>query len=299
MDTLKRLWELLIKNGHWFLLVGLEIIALGLTFNGNLYHRFVNTALSSVVLGGINDVSGSVRSYIHLREANRVLLQEKAQWEQKYVALKRSLEQAVADTLHPLVISTDSLMSTLPTLTFCHASVTFASTSSPHNMLTINKGTKDGVRANCGVVSAQGVVGIVAQVTDHYASVVPLINTQLKLSCRALDLEYTGSLLWNKPGSNTAMLTGLPTHSEFPAGAVIVTSGFSDIFPEGIIVGTVEGKKGYSYRNADKVPVRLATDFYKLKQVYVITDHSPIIHATAEVDSLESSYSDLNPEPSF
>ena len=130
-----------------------------------------------------------------------------------------------------------------------------------------------------GVVSQRGVVGIVAQVGPRYATVVPLINESLTLSCMTLREGHVGDLSWRpKLSPAESIVRGLPKHAHLAVGDTLVTSGYSAIFPPGMMIGRLEGEgpQGTRLTYRKELPVLLATDFGQLHNVYVITGGNAI-----------------------
>ena len=138
------------------------------------------------------------------------------------------------------------------------------------NYITINKGEKDGVRREMGVVDGNGVVGIVYLTSDNYAVVIPILNSKSNISCKIRRSDYFGFLVWDGGSSQYAVVKDMPRHSLFSLGDTIVTSGHSAVFPGGIPVGTIEeitdSQDGLSYQ----LKVKLFTDFGRLNDVRVI-----------------------------
>ena len=138
------------------------------------------------------------------------------------------------------------------------------------NYITLDKGEKDGIRSEMGVVDGNGVVGIVYMTSDHYSVVIPVLNSKTSISCKIKNSDYFGFLKWDGGASNYALVKDMPRHSLFSLGDTIVTSGHSAVFPSGIPVGTVEDMSdshdGLSY----SLKVKLFTDFGKLNDVRVI-----------------------------
>ena len=142
------------------------------------------------------------------------------------------------------------------------------------NLITIDKGTADGVKRDMGVACGTGVVGIVYMVSAHYAVVLPVLNKHSNISCAIRSRGYFGYLHWNGERSDQAFVDDIPRHAKFKKGDNIVTSGYSAMFPSGILVGKVtkieNSSDGLSYR----LQVKLSTDFGKLRDVCVIDDRT-------------------------
>ena len=132
------------------------------------------------------------------------------------------------------------------------------------------RGSKDGIRPEMGVVDGNGVVGIVYETSSHYSRVISVLNSKSSISCKIVGSEYFGYLKWEYGDARYAYLKDLPRHAEFNLGDTVVTSGYSTVFPEGIMIGTVDdmadSNDGLSYL----LKVKLATDFGKVSEVRVI-----------------------------
>ena len=125
------------------------------------------------------------------------------------------------------------------------------------NYITLDEGTSAGIR-------------IVYKTSPHYSTVIPLLNSKSSISCKIVGSEYFGYLKWEYGDSRYAYLKDLPRHAEFNLGDTVVTSGYSTVFPAGIMVGTVDDMSdshdGLSYL----LKIKLATDFGKVSNVRVI-----------------------------
>lgn len=269
---MRNLIEFLTKNIHWFVFVLFEVISVVLLFRYNTYQQSVWFSSANFVAGQVREVDSKVTSYFHLASVNEQLSQRNIELEHELGLLRKQLEgvQALKDT-SAIVKSQTALLGQFKLIP---AKVVDNSVSSPDNLITINKGTADGVRTDMGVACGTGVVGIVFLASAHYAVVLPLLNTRSNVSCAIQDRGYFGYLHWSSPPSNVAYLDDIPRHAKYKRGDHVVTSGYSSVFPPGIMVGkvgrTYNSPDGLSYR----VEVLLSTDFSKLRDVCVINDES-------------------------
>lgn len=138
------------------------------------------------------------------------------------------------------------------------------------NYITLDKGSKDGIRPEMGVVDGNGVVGIVYDTSPHYSVVISILNSKSSISCKIVGSEYFGYLKWEHGDSQYAYLKDLPRHAEFNLGDTVVTSGYSTVFPEGIVVGTVDDMSDSNDGLSYLLKVKLATNFGKVSDVRVI-----------------------------
>jgi rod shape-determining protein MreC len=144
------------------------------------------------------------------------------------------------------------------------------SVSHLNNYITLNIGKKDGVLPEMGVANAQGIVGVVSKVSDLYSVVIPVLNPQVRYSCKLKRMNASGSLVWDGFDRRFAYLEEIPPYISVSKGDTVVTSGFSAIFPEGIMVGTVEEYEIGEDANFLKLKIRLAVKFDALSNVRVI-----------------------------
>ena len=265
---MRKLLEFLVGKRHWFLFMVLLAFSLTLIYRNNAYQRNVLFSSANVVAGRLSAVSGEVISYMHLREINKELLERNGQLESQVLDLQDQLDAFMADTVLFKGFAADST-ERFP-YSFVVAQVVNNSVVHLSNYITVNKGRKDGITPDMGVVSERGVVGIVSTVSDHFSVIIPLLNPKLRLGCKVLGSSYFGSLSWNGHNTRYATLEELPRHVEFQRGDTIVTSGYSAVFPAGLIVGIVEDYEKQHDDNFYALQVRLATDFQALNHVRII-----------------------------
>ena len=164
---------------------------------------------------------------------------------------------------------------------FIPARVVNNTVNRPNNYILIDKGAADGIEKDMGVISSSGIVGIVADVSQHYASVMSLLHSYTTISVRFKDSGQLANLRWETTNYRYGMVDDIPTHLRLQKGDTIVTSSYSFIFPENLMAGTVMELIPSPSGTLNKAKVKFATDFSTLKNVYVI-------HHTnkAELDSL-------------
>ena len=138
------------------------------------------------------------------------------------------------------------------------------------NYITLDKGSADGIASEMAVVDQNGIVGIVTVVNEHNAVAISVLNTKLHISCKVKGTDCFGSLVWDGRNARYAMLEEMPRHVEFTPGDTIVTSGFSAVFPDGIMVGTIHDYAKQKDDNFYAMEVKLSTDFHRLGTVRVL-----------------------------
>jgi rod shape-determining protein MreC len=251
-----------ILNYHFFLLFILfEAVALFLVFQNNNYQKAFAFNLTRNISGKISSNIFSLRQYLYLSETNLALLEENRELRNDLLS---SYKLRTAD---PENVEFDSAWTRQ--YNFMPARVIKNSVNKQYNFINIDKGYAHGIGPDMAVISGSGVVGIVTGVSENFSTIIPVLNTDLRLSSKLKNTNYFGSLHWDGKDPGTAIVNEIPHHVSLNEGDTIVTSGFSAIFPEGIMVGIIdefwiEGGNFYS------IKVKLSTDFRKLNYVYVI-----------------------------
>ena len=263
---MRNLLNFLIRYNYCFLFLLLEVVGFVLLIRFNRYQQSVCFTSANQVAGKVYEISGGILSYFHLKTVNEDLLDRNLWLEQRVSLLEK--------TLHERGIDSASLYSleqaAMDSLRIFKANVIKNSLNRADNYITLDKGSRDGIRPEMGVIDANGVVGIVYKTSVHYALVIPLLNSKSSISCKILGSDYFGYLRWEGGDSRFAYLKDLPRHAEFNLGDTVVTSGYSAVFPEGVMVGTVDDMQdshdGLSYL----LKVKLATDFGKVSDVRIM-----------------------------
>ena len=264
---MNNLLNFFVKHSAWFIFAIYVILSLVLLFKDNPYQQSVYLTSANQVSAAVYKAFNGVTSYFHLRGINESLQERNAMLETELIELRKQLGEMA-------LLSPDSLNQ--PALkqqyTFLMAQVISNSIAQPNNYITINRGSYDGVKPEMGVIDQNGVVGIVNVVGPHASRVISLLNPHMRLSCKLKNSGFFGSLVWDGKSPQLAVLEELPKHITFHKGDTIVTSGYSAVFPEGIIVGTVEGLARGMSDSFVSLRIKLTTNFSQLSSVRVITN---------------------------
>lgn len=257
---MKSLLNFLLRIHFFILFILLEVFSIILLVNNNNFHRakFVNSARQ--FSGNFYNKTDNLKKYISLAEENDRLAKENARLLNILESTYKSDElffRSVNDTIFNQRYK------------YTTARVVNNSINKKHNFLTLNKGHLHGIKPEMAVVSDGKVVGIVKGVSENYSTVISLLNLDYKVSGRVKKDEYYGPIGWDGNGFKHATLNEIPLHANIQQGDTIVTSGYSSIYPEGILIGEIE-----SFKEEDgsfySVKVKLATDFKNLGNVNVI-----------------------------
>lgn len=265
---MRNLLEFLAKYNHWFVFLILEVVSMVLLFQYNSYQGSAWFSSANAVTGKLYEWDANVETFFSLTKVNQELTQRNAYLEQEVQKLSDSLVSVTKDSS----IYHRDQFALLRNYRLIPAKVVANSIDKPGNLMTIDKGSADGIHKDMGVISGTGVVGIVYLVAEHYAIVIPVLNTKSNISCMIQNRGYFGYLRWKGGVSDLAYLEEVPRHAHFKLGDYVVTSGYSAVFPSGVRVGRIlhvfNSADGLSYR----VQLRLSTDFARLRDVCVIDD---------------------------
>ena len=263
----------IIKHHVIILFILLEVISILLLANSQRFHRnrMVNT--TNDVVGKIYEWGSSVGNYFRLNSANEQLAEENAML-RKQLSVVHDTTSCIYD-----ISENDTLFEYIP------AQVVNNSTNQANNYIIINKGKRDGIERDMSVMSSEGIVGVVTDVSRNYASVMSLLHSKSVVGVRFKNNQEIAGLKWQTNNYRYGMVEDIPTHIVLQKGDTVVTSSHSYIFPEDLMVGTVEEFYPTAVDALNKAKIRFATDFSTLRHVYVIKDlHKP------ELDSLKANF---------
>lgn len=263
---MRNLIAFLAKYNHWFVFVLLEVFSLVLLFQFNNYQGSVWFTSANCVSGKVYEWSSAIETFFSMKKVNQELTQRNLHLEQQIAKMQEALTRTTNDSmsLHKTKQQVQSEFKLYP------AKVISNNLDKADNLITIDKGSADGIRKDMGVACGNGVVGVVYMVSTHYSIVIPILNSHSNVSCMIRGRGYFGYLRWYGGDPTIAYVDDIPRHARFKTGMSVVTSGYSSIFPPGIMVGKIKrvynSPNGYSYR----LMVELATDFSNLRDVCVI-----------------------------
>lgn len=256
----------------------LEVLSGWMLFRFNAYQGSVWFTQANAVAGQVLDYEAKLLQFIHLKDLNGQLTQDILQLQQENDSMRTLLAQLTQDSSYTQKVQADLLAGEK----LIPAHVISNSIKQKDNFITLDKGSKDGIRTEMGVVSGTGIVGITYLVSNHFSVVLPILNTHSNISCRLRGTNYFGSLKWSGGSPLQAYMDDIPRHARCKIGDVVETSGFSSVFPAGIFVGKViqinNSKDGLSYR----LEVQLSTDLAKIRDVCIVSNSRQ-----AELDSLQ------------
>ena len=270
---MQQIFSFIIKNSNRILFLLLLGIALSLTIQSHSFHRSKVISSANFLSGGVYERINSVEEYLHLKEQHDELARENAN-------LKSLLFKTQDSAKIP---NLDSLKGVLPK-DIIVSKVIHNSYNVYENFLTLNSGSKSGVKPDMGVINSLGIVGIIDNVSANYSTVISILNTKSQINAKIKNSDHFGTLNWDGKNAGFVQLIDVPRLASIRKGDTIVTGGQSVIFPENIGIGTIDkifipGDKTHYYT----IRVKLFNDMTNLGHVYIIKSEN-----SEEIKNLEN-----------
>ena len=259
---MRSLINFLKRFGNILLFLVLELLAFYLLAAKPNYHNIKLTKAVNGTTAAVNKQINRAADYFSLKEVNRQLARENEE-------LKNTLQRVYRDSEIKTFSVTDTVYR--QQYIYIQAEVVNNSVNKQKNFITLNRGKMSGIEEDMAVSSSRGIVGIIVEAGRNYSIAMSVLNLEFRLSARLRKNNYFGSLTWDGLDVNSLILNEIPSHVDVSVGDTVETSGFSAVFPEGIVIGTVSDVDGgggdfYSIR------VKPLTEFRKLSNVYVIVN---------------------------
>lgn len=235
-------------------------------FQYNKYHQSVYLDKASEITGRIQKQYSSIEEYFYLREENENLRKK-----------LNELQNSKAENFHPpdtsstiktISVQVDTLLKERKYL-YRDAVVVNNSISQPNNYLTIHRGSGQGVQPGMVVISPEGIVGSIIDVSENFSYVMSLLHRQSRISASLKKTGEAGRVEWDGKDPSMVQLKDIPKSSKLQKGDTVETSLFSD-FPPGVPIGVIENFSPDKSSAFYVIQLRLFTNFNKVHHVFVV-----------------------------
>ena len=270
---MQQILNFVIKYKNTLLFLFLFVISLGFTIQSHSYHKSKFVSSTNEITGGIYSLSSNISDYFYLKKYNERLLNENAR-------LKNQFSTIQNDSI------VDKWLSSKNNYRYIPATVINNTFHKTKNYLTINKGKNDSIYADMGVITDNGIIGIVEQSSDNYSRIISILNKNSKINAQLKKTEHFGSLVWNGKISNVAQLIDIPRLAPLKIGDTIITGGRSTIFPKGIPIGTISSYSLNEDKSYFTVNVLLFNDMTNIGFVNVIENPNAV--EIKEIEKVEN-----------
>ena len=250
----------IVKNRNLIIYLILSSISFSFLYNNSSLHFNEFGKISTYLSATSSKFSSSINSYFNLKSENEKLINENLQL--KKIESKYRFTQIDEDTLNSIN----------------SAKVIVNSINKSKNIIIIDKGKLDNINLEMGVISSEGVVGIVKSVTNNYASIISLLNTDLKLNAILKNSSTIGSVTWDGLNARILKLNDIPLSSSLKVGDTVVTGGMSFYFPKGVPIGRIINYDNNSLEGYYEIDIEAFNDFSSLSNLYILnrTDNNEI-----------------------
>lgn len=258
---MRNIIALLIRYAAFLLFIVLEFFCINLIIRNNEGQKEIFLNSSSVISGKIQSQFNRLVHLFSLASTVDSLSSENAR-----------LRAELANARYSLSLDTSSVVDTIYSqqYTYVHALVENKSISLRNNMITINKGSLQGIRKDMGIIEPNGIVGIVEHVGRHYSSCISVLNSRFIGSVAIKRTQAFGNLVWKGVDPTIMQMEAVGKHEDIRKGDTVVTTPFSNHFPQGIPVGTIVEANLPPGNNFYELDVRLFNNLSRTTAVYVV-----------------------------
>ncbi|MDB4161205.1 rod shape-determining protein MreC [Bacteroidia bacterium] len=258
---MQRLLAFIEHNVHIILFVVLQVVCGFLMFYLNPYQQATFTHSAATVTASANQLTANVTGYLDLKDQNIKLQDQVAdQFRNSPEAVFHFLE----DTLTIKDSNRVALFDIVP------VQVVYNTANKGENVFVINKGSNHGIKRNMGVISSEGVAGIVLTTSARYSSVMSLLNLNFSLTPNINGIDYYIPIKWENKHVNILRIKGINKLEEIAVGDRVKTGSSTALFPKGIHIGKVARITTKQSSQYFDLEIETATDFRKLNYAYVV-----------------------------
>lgn len=240
----------------------LQIMAFAMIRNGKGYQKTALVSSANNISGWFYEKDRAIKDYFALEQINQALIRENIRLRHQTLKnFQRVNAHAVwvNDTLYKLQYQ------------YIPGTVIKNMTSSRFNILTLNVGAEDGIKREMGVISTNGIIGFVKDVSRNFCTVIPVMNEQFRITAKSKKEDLFGTVVWRGEDSfNKATVEKVPNYIDLKKGDTMVTTTYEGIFPKGLPIGIVKSITEEPGSNYKTVKLDMTTDFHNLNKVYII-----------------------------
>jgi rod shape-determining protein MreC len=259
---MRDLFRFLYRARNTLLFAALMAIALLLLYNGNMHHRAQAITSSNAIVGRIYTWRKDITDYANLKDVNQRLAEENAAWRSRYAGM---------------AVDSGSVVTKIDTLrgrpfAYQPAKVVNSTWHKQKNYITLDRGSRDGIEPDMGVIGPYGILGVVKDVSPHFASVISILSPDIRTSVQMRRTGHFGLLYWDTGDPRTASVIDIAKHARVAHGDTVETRGGDGIFPAGVNVGVVEQVTEQPGSNYHRITIRLTEDLTRSGYVYAVRD---------------------------
>ena len=232
------------------------------------FHQAQISKINLYLTGHIHETKNNLMHYFQLRHEIEELIQENLFLKSKNLLINES----------EFTSQLNSPFENGFNFSIINSRVINNSHQEKRNFALINKGSNDGVEIEMGVIGANGILGIVNQVSPNYASVISILNLDLGINARLKNSPSFGTLRWIGKSPYKMQLNDIVATTNVALGDTVVSSGRSTYFPNGISLGTITDMEKPNTQGYYALEVTLFNSPIEMENVYILknTDREEI-----------------------
>lgn len=265
---------LILRFKNFLVYAFFSLVAFSLMINFNHLQRSNWLNSSGAVTGTINASTTGISDYFYLKTRNKQLASANAKLQTEILTLKKERENSFNGSNE----SSDSLSrknlihNSLPhdsTVVFLPALVINNSINSNTNFIGLNKGEKDGLSVDDGVITENGIIGRIVSTSTHFSLVKSILHINNAVSVKLTKQNELGTLVWVGEKGNTAVIKNIPRHTTVTEGDSVFTSGYGTVYPPHHFVGTISKAELPENDAFYDLKIQLSVNYNSIKHVYV------------------------------
>lgn len=265
---MQQIINFVLRYKSFLLYIFLLTISLAFTIQSHSYHQSQFFNSSNWISGSIYESAHGITSYFGLSEENRKLVAENKRL-QSLLFNKNAPDSVALDTTRNYSIITGRVIKN--------------SFVDQRNYITLDKGEMDGVKRDMGVITASGILGIVENTSNRFATVQSILNEKSNINAKIKNTNHFGSLIWDTKAYDVVQLIDIPRFVQLTVGDTIVTGAMSSIFPENIPIGTIKKFDLNTAQSFYSIDIALFNDMTNIKNIYIVNNVNK-----EEIEQLES-----------
>ena len=253
---MRKIIDFLIKKIHSLTFTFLILFSAVQIIDKNYYHNSKFNFFSNSLINIILEKKQLFTEYFELKSINERLIDE---------------NNFLRNNYSPN-IDLDSIK-TINNYSFNTAKIISNSIKFSKNFITINKGFNDNIEIDDGIITNNGVIGIVNNTSPKFATIISILNTDLIINARINRTNHFGSLRWDANNPRILTLYDVPKNAKIKINDTIETGGMSSIFPENIPIGKIDSFTLPIGSNYYEISVKLFEDIGSIQNVYVVKNN--------------------------
>lgn len=254
---------------NFLVFIILQVFCISLIVQYSKYHHAMFGNAANKITGRVNTQYDKIEYYFRLKKTNDSLVKAN---ERLYNMLKQDFDipDSIASRQVIDSIRVDSILQ-FRKFTYLQSKVVSNSVTAQNNYLVLHSPSVAKMRVNMGVVDPNNaVVGVVTEVSGNYAVVMSLLHKDSKISGKLFKTGETGTITWDGKNPNIITLSGISKGVKLAKGDSVITSGFSAIYPKGLLLGRIDEIYQEQGTSNYRIAVRTGANFHNLEYTYAI-----------------------------